>query len=92
MSNALPAGVTEGQYDCFNFCGGIWVSTCDFEGNCGPLDCTNKTAAGTINGIVQGCTEADIQEGTNTSGSTSSSVLSWTMVTGAFLFVAGVVA
>jgi hypothetical protein len=56
MQTALPEGNIE-NYDCFNFCGGIWISTCDVAtGKCGPVDCDNKTATGTLNGIVKGCT------------------------------------
>jgi hypothetical protein len=61
MNNAIPEGV-DGNYDCFNFCGGVWVSSCDYAGNCGTLDCDNKTATGTLNGQVYGCTVTDISE------------------------------
>jgi hypothetical protein len=57
MNNAIPEGV-EGNYDCFNFCGGVWISICDYAGYCGPLDCDNKTATGTLNGLVFGCTSS----------------------------------
>ena len=54
----MPPGI-EQNYDCFNFCGGIFVSSCDFSGQCGTLTCSNATAAGTMNGQVQGCTYQD---------------------------------
>jgi hypothetical protein len=58
MATALPEGV-ENNYDCYNFCGGIWVSTCDYSGNCGTLNCENKTSAGTLAGQVFGCVVSD---------------------------------
>jgi hypothetical protein len=68
MSNAIPEGV-DGNYDCFNFCGGVWISSCDYAGNCGTLDCDNKTATGTLNGQVFGCTVTDISKLASSDGS-----------------------
>ena len=54
----MPSGI-EQNYDCYNFCGGIWVSSCDYSGQCGTTTCDNSTATGTMNGEVQGCTYKD---------------------------------
>jgi hypothetical protein len=76
MQTALPEGVID-NYDCFNFCGGIWVSTCDYSGTCGTQDCDNKTATGTITGVVKGCTiehynqKSSINKNNNKSSDTS---------------------
>ena len=58
MNTGLPIGLDD-EYECYNFCGGSWVSVCDLDGNCGPDDCANKTATGTMNGQVFGCTMQD---------------------------------
>jgi hypothetical protein len=72
MATAIPNGV-EDNYDCFNFCGGIWVSTCDYSGSCGLLDCDNKTAAGTLTGQVFGCLVSDKALYTSTSNNENKS-------------------
>jgi hypothetical protein len=76
MRSSLPAGIVN-NYDCFNFCGGAWVSGCAFgSATCGNLDCDNKTAAGTATGEVFGCTKADLQAAataTSTNGGKKSS-------------------
>ena len=43
-------------YDCYNFCGGIFISTCSFSGSCGATSCANKTDDG-IARVVLGCTD-----------------------------------
>lgn len=54
--NSIPDGTID-NYDCFNFCGGVWIDTCDIAtGTCGTTQCDNATATGTLNGIVKGCT------------------------------------
>ena len=54
--SSIPDG-TINNYDCFNFCGGIWIDTCDIAtGTCGMTQCDNATATGTLNGVVKGCT------------------------------------
>jgi len=59
MNTGLPLGV-EANYDCFNFCGGTWISSCDLEGQCGDTTCKNSSATGTRNGEVMGCTLQDM--------------------------------
>lgn len=54
MQNNLPLG-QEGMFDCYNFCGGEFVSVCS-EGSCGSSECENAGADGTVEGIVAGCT------------------------------------
>jgi hypothetical protein len=78
VRNALPPGIDK-MYDCYNFCGGSWISTCDYSGSCGQTDCGNKTAAGTATGQVFGCTLADKTRGSTKSGGTSGSA--WTALT-----------
>jgi hypothetical protein len=72
MRTSLPAGIVH-NYDCFNFCGGIWVSGCAFgSATCGILDCDNKTAVGSVTGQVFGCTKADfLQQATAPSATTN---------------------
>ena len=54
--NSIPDGTIQ-NYDCFNFCGGVWIDTCDIAtGTCGTTQCDNATATGTLNGVVKGCT------------------------------------
>ena len=54
--NSLPDGTID-NYECFNFCGGVWIDTCDIAtGTCGTTQCDNATATGTLNGVVKGCT------------------------------------
>lgn len=56
---ALPPGLEE-NYDCYNFCNGTFVSSCDLQsGNCGSLSCEDGTEDGTVTGRVQGCTAMD---------------------------------
>lgn len=56
QSGGIPDGTID-NYDCFNFCGGIWIDTCDIAtGTCGTTQCDNATATGTLNGVVKGCT------------------------------------
>lgn len=80
----LPKGNLE-EFDCFNFCGGAFVSSCDFAGSCGNLECDNKTEVGTATGQVFGCTPADAKAagakatGTNGAGQRSNSIGSFTM-------------
>lgn len=61
MQNRLPLG-QEGLFDCYNFCGGEFVSACA-EGSCGLTECDNHGEDGTVDGIVMGCTaeHLDIQ-------------------------------
>ena len=55
--NTIPDGTID-NYDCFNFCGGVWIDTCDIAtGTCGATKCENATATGTLNGVVKGCTK-----------------------------------
>ena len=55
--SSIPEGTID-NYDCFNFCGGVWIDTCDIAtGTCGTTQCDNATATGTLNGIVKGCTK-----------------------------------
>ena len=58
MNTGVPLGLDD-EYECFNFCGGYFISSCDLQGNCGPIECDNKTAAGTMNGQVFGCVLQD---------------------------------
>lgn len=80
LMNTLPLGI-EGNYDCFNFCGGVWTSNCDYSGICGQNECGNKTAAGTANGQVYGCTVADKAtaggSGSAGAGNTKSGTINW---------------
>ena len=66
----LPPGIEE-NYECYNFCGGIFVSSCDLSGQCGDSSCSNSTASGTINGEVQGCTYQDYLNFHNSAPSTA---------------------
>jgi hypothetical protein len=54
MQNKLPAG-NEGLFDCYNFCGGSFVSACS-EGKCGPAECPEAGEAGSLMGVVTGYT------------------------------------
>ncbi|GAX20528.1 hypothetical protein FisN_3Hu625 [Fistulifera solaris] len=45
------------QHDCYNFCGGVFISECDYSGGCGELTCDNQTAG--VDGLIFGCTDAD---------------------------------
>jgi len=58
MNTGLPEGLDD-EFECYNFCGGSFISVCDLEGNCGEEDCADKTATGTMNGQVFGCTLQD---------------------------------
>jgi hypothetical protein len=81
--SSIPEGTIQ-NYDCFNFCGGIWIDTCDIAtGTCGTTQCDNATATGTLNGVVKGCTiEHYLQKSSsnnnpnNNNGSTGSSTKS----------------
>jgi hypothetical protein len=57
----LPAG-NEKNFDCYNFCGGIFVSSCT-DGVCGNTNCDNETEVGSIDGIVKGCTYEHFEQG-----------------------------
>ena len=48
-------------FDCYNFCGGIFISSCAFSGRCGDLSCPNKTDDG-ISSVVLGCTDDDLPD------------------------------
>jgi len=83
MNTGLPLGL-DNEYECFNFCGGYFVSSCDLEGNCGDVECSNKTATGTLNGQVLGCTLEDkFKYSPNTqNGSSGAAVYNYRGVTG----------
>jgi hypothetical protein len=86
MNNAIPEGV-DGTYDFFNFCCGVWIYTsCDYPGNCGTLDCDNKTATGTLNGKVFGCTVTDVFKLAPSDGSHNSKRSSTSGIGGTTLF------
>jgi hypothetical protein len=53
MITNAPAGT---EYDCYNFCGGNFVSTCDFGGTCASYACDNQGPDGSPTGLVVGCT------------------------------------
>jgi hypothetical protein len=58
---ALPPPAFEKglQFDCYNFCGGIFISSCDLQtGKCGAITCNNATADGTNTGRVFGCKDS----------------------------------
>jgi hypothetical protein len=61
MTTRLPAG-NEKNFDCYNFCGGVFVSSC-VDGTCGKTECDNATATGTMEGIVKGCTYEHFEQG-----------------------------
>lgn len=83
-NESLPAG-NEDNYDCFNFCGGIFISSCDLsDGSCGKLNCTNATADGTVTGIVLGCTKADISNTSDTTDNTDNTTDSSSFPSAAF--------
>jgi hypothetical protein len=54
MQKNLPLG-QEGLFDCYNFCNGIFVSSCS-EGICATTECEEAGADGSLLGIVTGCT------------------------------------
>lgn len=64
------------QHDCYNFCGGVFISECAYSGSCGSLTCDNQTAG--ADGLIFGCTDADRAPGSvpapSPSGSSSASV------------------
>jgi hypothetical protein len=72
------------EYDCYNFCGGDQVSSCDFGGTCGAYSCANQGADGTTKGIIVGCTREMLNGNFDTNGgsapSPSSSTSGATMV------------
>jgi len=88
LLDAIPSGNIN-NYDCFNFCNGTFISSCDFGGSCADYDCGVDRAStdGMLNGIVVGCSKAALQgQGSissdggsgSTSGSASSDgVASW---------------
>lgn len=47
-------------YDCYNFCGGIFMSSCAYSDskNCNIKACDNNTESG-VTSIVNGCTPSD---------------------------------
>lgn len=45
------------RHDCYNFCGGIFISQCEYSGSCGTLSCDNQTSG--FDGLILGCTDAD---------------------------------
>jgi hypothetical protein len=65
-------------FDCYNFCGGLFLSACEFGGTCGKLDCDNATASG-IDSLVLGCTDADRGggDGGTGTGTSGANLLSW---------------
>lgn len=69
LNAALQPGNLE-NFDCFNFCGGVLVGTCSFDGVCGDLACATATDSGS-QGLVQGCTKA-LLLGEDTSKATKS--------------------
>lgn len=67
----MPKVPPNNFFDCYNFCGGVFLSTCTFAGQCGALTCTNATGSG-INSLVTGCMDEDrIPASGSTSGSTT---------------------
>jgi hypothetical protein len=67
LMNKVPSN---NFFDCYNFCGGIFISSCAFSGKCGTLTCNNATASG-VNGTIVGCTDADRVSTTSSSTTTS---------------------
>ena len=82
MNTGVPIGLDD-EYECYNFCGGNFVSSCDMKGNCGNLECDNKTAVGTLNGQVYGCTMQDkVKYNPGPNGSNSGSIQRTIVMTG----------
>jgi hypothetical protein len=88
----LPEGL---EFDCYNFCGGRFISSCDFAGSCGTATCDNATDSG-VYSIVKGCTDADrataAAPGDGSSGGDTSSNAAATSTASLAMLVAVVVA
>jgi len=77
MIGAVPGGNLD-NYDCFNFCNGTFVTSCDFGGTCTGYDCgvDRATTDGMQDGIVVGCTKEMLQGQSSSSTSSGSSTSS----------------